>query len=74
MHPKEKPFGNAEEQLNFERLMKKKKRDEAKQGHKNAESNLTSLLKDYPGTKQGINLKFVETELPDLLSKEKHMP
>jgi len=30
MHPKERPFNNAEEELLFERLMKKKKRDEVK--------------------------------------------
>ena len=40
MHPKEKPFANAEEELLFERIMKKQKRDEAKQNNRNAESNL----------------------------------
>jgi hypothetical protein len=40
MHPKEKPFSNAEEELMFERMMKKQKRDELKQKNKNAESNL----------------------------------
>jgi len=40
MHPKEKPFSNAEEELMFERMMKKQKRDVLKQKNKNAESNL----------------------------------
>ena len=40
MQPKEKPFSNAEEELMFERMMKKQKRDELKQKNKNAESNL----------------------------------
>ena len=40
MHPKEKPFASAEEELLFERMMKKQKRDEAKQNNRNAESNL----------------------------------
>jgi len=40
MHPKEKPFANAQEELMFEKIMKKQKRDLAKQAHKNAESNL----------------------------------
>jgi hypothetical protein len=74
MHPKEKPFNTPQEELLNEKLKKRTQKETAKQSGKNAEANLSSLLKDYPSSRDGVNLIFVDTPLPDLLSKEKHMP
>jgi hypothetical protein len=74
MHPKEKPFSTPQEELLHEKLKKRAEKEIAKLGGKNAEANLSSLLKDYPSSREGINLIYVDTPIPDLLYKEKHMP
>ena len=48
MHPKEKPFANAQEEIMHEKIMKREMRKIGKITHKNAESNLTALLSEYP--------------------------
>jgi len=74
MHPKEKPFANAQEEIMHEKIMKREMRKIGKSSHKNAQSNLTALLSEYPAAQSGVNLKFVDTDLPDLMNKEKHLP
>lgn len=74
MHPREKPFKDPQEELMHEKRMKKRNKEFAKQGHKNASANLTALVKDYPQTAKDINMKFVPTTLPTLVTRDKYAP
>lgn len=73
MHPKEKPFSNKIEELMFERIMKKQKKEEETNIQKNAEANYNALIENYPASRENINIKFSATKMPDVFEREKHM-
>ena len=56
MHPKEKPFGTPLEQLQYEKLMKKRARAEQNHRQKTAAGNLEAVYSEYPEIKEMINL------------------
>lgn len=70
MHPEERPKGNHLEQLEFDRLMKKREKVIQKHTQKTAQGNFEEIFSDYPESKDMINIKFEKPYLPDPFEKE----
>jgi len=70
MHPLERPKGNHLEQIEFDRLMKKREKAESKRKGKTAQGNFEEINSDYPEAKDMINIEFKKPYLPDPFEKE----
>jgi hypothetical protein len=70
MHPKEKPFGSALEQLNYDKIMKKRQKEESNRKQKTAAGNLEQVMSDFPEIKEMVNIRFGEDYLPDPFNKD----
>ena len=70
MHPKEKPFGSALEQLNYDKIMKKRQKEESNRKQKTAAGNLEQVMSDFPEIKEMVNIRFGEDYLPDPFDKD----
>ena len=70
MHPEERPRGNYLEQLQFDRLMKRRERHKEKHLGKTAQANFEELFSEYPESKDLVNIHFNKPYLPDPFEKE----
>ena len=70
MHPEERPKMNVLEQLEFDRLMKRREVAKHKYRGKTAEGNFEEILSDYPELKDMVNIQFTKPYLPDPFEKE----
>jgi len=56
MHPQERPKNNVLEQLEFDRLMKKREVAKKKYRGKTAEANFDEIMSDYPEARDMVNI------------------
>jgi len=70
MHPLERPKGNHLEQIEFDRLMKKRAKADEKHLGKTAQGNWEEINSDYPEAKDLVNIEFKKPYLPDPFEKE----
>ena len=69
MHPEERPKGNHLEQIEFDRLMKRRERADRKYRGKTAQGNFEEINSEYPEARDMINIQFSKPYLPDPFEK-----
>lgn len=73
LHPKERPFESYLDEIQFDKFIRRREKDLAKRRLNTAEENYKSVAKDFPASKDMMNIKMADTELPDpSFSKELH--
>lgn len=69
MHPDERPKGNVLEQLEFERMNKKREKAKLNYKGKTAQANFEEINSEYPEAKSMVNIQFNKPYLPDPFEK-----
>lgn len=70
MHPLERPKGNHLEQIEFDRLMKRRENAVKKHLGKTALGNFEEITSDYPQAREMVNIEFDKPYLPDPFDRE----
>lgn len=73
LHPKERPFESYLDEIQFDKFIRRREKDLAKRRLNTAEENYKSVAKDYPASKEHMNIHFADSSLPDpSCNKEVH--